>query len=92
MAYQDYTLTTLQSRLNDRVESSAFYSTAELTLAINETIRVWNLYTGTWRRRITHALQVESDPYFVLPQTMTFAMRMQADNTPMTKEIGRAHV
>lgn len=85
MPFQDYTLSDLQSRLQERVESSSFYATAELTAAINEAIRVWNLYTGTWRRRITHALQVESDPYFALPQTMTFAMRMQAGNTPMDK-------
>lgn len=85
MAFQDYTLTELQTRLDDRLELSNFYTTPELTLAINEAIRVWNLYTGTWRRRITYALQVESDPYFALPQTMTFATRMQADNVPMAK-------
>ena len=85
MAFADYTLTELQTRLDDRIELSNFYTTPELTLAINEAIRLWNLYTGTWRRRITHALTVESDPYFALPQTMTFAMRMEADGVPLTK-------
>jgi hypothetical protein len=85
VAYADYTLTTLRSRLQERVEASAFYSTAELDLAINETIRLWNLYTGTWRRRVTHALQVSSHPYIALPQTMVFPMRIEVDGVPLNK-------
>lgn len=85
MAYAAVTLSTLQTRLNDRLETSAFYTTAELTLAINEALRVWNLYTGTWRRRVTHVLQPTSDNYFALPQTIVFPMRMEVNGTPMAK-------
>ena len=85
MAYAAVTLSTLQTRLNERLENSAFYVTAELTLALNEALRVWNLYTGTWRSRITVALKPESDSYFTLPQSMAFPMRMQSGNTPMAK-------
>jgi hypothetical protein len=85
MAYADYNLTTLRTRLQERVEVSAFVSTAELDLAINESIRLWNLYTGTWRRRVTHALLVQGDPYIPLPQTMVFPMRIEVDGTPLNK-------
>lgn len=85
MAYTAVTLATLQTRLNERVENSAFYATAELTLAINEALRLWNLYTGTWRRRVTIALTPASDSYFVLPQTLTFPMRIAQGTTPMEK-------
>ena len=85
MAYAAVTLSTLQTRLNERVENSAFYTTAELTLAINEALRVWNLYTGTWRKRITIALTPDSDSYVTLPQTMTFPMRIAQGSVPMEK-------
>lgn len=85
MAYADYQLSDLRTRLLERVENSSFYATAELDLALNETIRLWNLYTGTWRRRITKALVVEGDPYIALPQTMVFPMRIEVDGVPMNK-------
>lgn len=85
MAYANVTLATLKTRLDDRLEISSFYTAAEKLLALNEAIRLWNLFTGTWRQRITHALQVESDPYFALPQSMTFAMTMSQAGTPMAK-------
>lgn len=84
MAYTAVTLTTLQSRLQERIESSAFVVTAELTLAINEALRLWNLFTGTWRRAVTIALE-PADVYVALPQTMVFPMRVQLTNTPMSK-------
>ena len=57
MAYANVTLATLKTRLDDRLEISSFYTAAEKLLALNEAIRLWNLFTGTWRQRITHALQ-----------------------------------
>jgi len=84
MAYGIVTLTTLQSRLQERIETSAFVVTAELTNAINEALRMWNLFTGTWRRQVTIALE-PADPYVTLPQTMVFPMRVQVGNTPMGK-------
>ena len=85
MAYAAVTLATLRTRLKDRLEISAFYVDAELTLALNEALRLWNLYTGTWRRRVTHLLQPTSDNYFALPQTLVFPMRMEVNGTPMAK-------
>ena len=85
MAYSAVTLTTLQTRLDERLEISAFYADAELTLALNEALRLWNLYTGAWRKRVTHVLQPTSDNYFALPQTLVFPMRMEVNGTPMAK-------
>ena len=85
MAYTAVTLTTLQARLNDRLGAQAFHTAVETTLALNEALRLWNLYTGTWRRRLTHVLQPTSDNYFALPQPLVFPMRIEVNGTPMAK-------
>lgn len=80
MPHQISTLADLAAALAQRADQSLFYTTDEARLALNETLRDWNLLTGTWRRRLTlsSVAPVGNVPVveYALGATMTYGMRV----------------
>ena len=76
MAYQRVTLTTLQARLADRYDGTVFWTGAEATSAINESMRVWNGLTGYWRQRIT-LTGSPNDPWLPIPGSLVQGARLE---------------
>lgn len=80
MPYLVSTLADLNVALAGRVGGSVFWTPEEGRLALNETLRDWNLLTGRWRRRLTLSTVA---PIVGVPQvelalgaTMTYGMRI----------------
>lgn len=53
MTYQAVTLAQLRQELKEKYESSPFWTNAEALSAINDSMRVWNLLTGMWKKTQT---------------------------------------
>lgn len=83
-AYATTTLATLRARLRDRTESVPFWTDTEATLALNEALRIWNLCTGQWRRRVQIATRAD-DQYVSLPAPMLWPMHVEWNGRPLTK-------
>jgi len=75
MAYSQTTLADLQTLMAQRWDSVVFWTAEEARLALNESLREWNLLTGRWRTRETIAVTA-NDPEVALPGVMTYAMRV----------------
>ncbi len=86
MTYQQVTLATLRTRLFERVQASAHWVDAEALIALNDTLKFWNLLTGRWRRQVSVTFSPGSTPYLPLPGTLTWPMRVEhSAGTPITK-------
>lgn len=72
-----YTLTQLQTALEERWDSAVFWAASDATNALNETFRVWNLLTGQWRTRDTSLTTVADQVYYTLPSTLYHATRVE---------------
>jgi hypothetical protein len=75
MAYTTTTLADLQAFMVQRWDQVVFWTPEEARLALNETLREWNLLTGRWRTRVA-AVPTPPSPYLPLPSTMTYGMRV----------------
>lgn len=69
MPYADTTRAELRLLLQRRYESSPFWTDTDANLALNQTLRTWNLLTSYWRRRIVVA-NVPNDPMVPVPGTL----------------------
>lgn len=81
MPYQTTTLAQLKVALTARWDGAIFWTDEEARLAINETLRDWNLLTGTWRRRSilsSGAGTVEYD----INATLLYGMRVSLLSIP----------
>lgn len=86
MAHVQVTWATLRARLDERIDSSQHWVDAEKLIAMNDTLKLLNLLTGLWRRRVTVTFTPAGDPYLPLTSTMTWPMRMElADGTFVEK-------
>lgn len=75
MAYTSTTLADLQTLMIQRWDQVVFWTPEEARLALNESLRDWNLLTGRWRTRVS--LTVTGNiPEIPLPGTLTYAMRV----------------
>lgn len=52
MPYTSYTRAQLRLLLQQRYESTPFWTDEDANRALNHTLRVWNLLTSYWRRRL----------------------------------------
>lgn len=84
MAYQQVTLATLRLRLQERWDSSPFWTTADANQAINDALLYWNALTGYWRARTTVTIPAD-DPYASVGQTMLQRCSVVIDNQPLIK-------
>ena len=86
MPYQTTTLAELKALLAGRVDGSIFWTDEEARLAVNETLRDWNLLTGRWRARkiLSTIAPVAGVPTceYDLTATMTYGMRVRVGTAP----------
>lgn len=66
MPYTQYTRSQLRAMLQQRWNSTPFWSTTEANQAINDALRVWSLLTGYWTTRIA-VHTVADTPILTLP-------------------------
>lgn len=72
MPYQQTTLAELLQQLQDTVESAAFWTDAEAIRALNQSLRLWNLLTGMWKKQVVVATPGPASPYVAIPGTLTY--------------------
>lgn len=82
MPYQAVTLAQLRQDLKDQWESVAFWNDADANSYLNEALRVWNLLTAQWKRRITITTTANTVWYSV-PSTLVYNLRMDFSSFPM---------
>jgi hypothetical protein len=75
MAYTATTLVDLQLVMAQRWDQTVFWTAEEARLALNESLREWNLLTGRWRTRVPLDI-INSVSEVHLPAPMTYAMRV----------------
>lgn len=80
--YAQVTLAALQDTLLSRWGSVAFWTPEEGRLAINEGLRLFSLYTGFWKVRVTLPT-VANQVYYPLPATLTQSMRVLFNEHPL---------
>jgi hypothetical protein len=83
MPYTATTRADLRLLLQQRYESSPFWTDTDANLAINQTLRTWNLLTSYWRRRLTVA-NVPNDPLVPIPGTLAQQTACTWQGLPMT--------
>lgn len=80
MPYTSTTLADLTVSLQQRWDGVVFWTPEEARIALNETLRDWNLLTGRWRRRIllSPLAPIATVPQtdLTLPATMVYGMRL----------------
>lgn len=76
MPYTATSLADLKVLMAQRWDSSVFWTGEEARLALNESLRDWNLLTGRWRRRVALS-SLAATPEITLPATMTYGMRVR---------------
>jgi len=69
MPYTTTTRAQLRQLLQQRYESSPFWTEIDANLALNQALRTWNLLTSYWRRRIVVG-NVPNDPLVPVPGTL----------------------
>ena len=84
MPYTTTSLADLQTLMAQRWDQVVFWTPEEARLALNETLREWNLLTGRWRTLVYVAADGYT-PYVPLPATLTYGMRVTTSNAqPLT--------
>ncbi len=73
--YQRATLSDLRTSTNSRVGSALFYADPEIDAAINEALKIWNLFTGQWNG--TESVATTSDTIFYSTTLVTNAVTDQ---------------
>lgn len=79
MPYTQRTLAQLQARMATEWDGSVFWTAEEARLALNETLRWYNLYTGVWKTRrpmptVANQVRYTIDGAFVYNLRMTFRL------------------
>lgn len=69
MPYTTITRAQLRVRLQQRWESTPFWTDADANVVINRTLRLWNALTGYWRAPLTTAT-IPNDPMVPLAGTL----------------------
>jgi hypothetical protein len=82
MAYQRWQLSTIRTRLLEKVEAAPYWSNEEARLAINEALRVWNTLTGMWWTSAS-VITLANDPWHPLTGNMTRHMRVSFNGLPL---------
>jgi len=88
MPYQQVTLATLRQELKDEYESVPFWLDSEATTALNESLRVWNLLTGYWKRREIIPT-VAGQVWYPLTSSMVYGVRVAFCDYPL--EVSSIH-
>lgn len=82
MPWQRVTLAQAIAQLKARFEGVPFWTDAEAISSINEALKIWNLLTGMWRRRIT--LQtVAAEHWYTVPGILLHNTKMNFISRPL---------
>lgn len=81
-ARKQYTLAQVQSKVYDRLQQSPFWTPAEVIGFINESLRLWSILTGYWKKRLPLTTQ-STLPYYSLASYLTFGMRVEFNSVPL---------
>src|SRR5687768_16565531 len=82
MPYTSYTRAQLRAFLQQRYESTPFWTDADANLALNHALRVWNLLTSYWRRRVVLG-NIPNDPLLPIPGTLVQQTAITWQGKPM---------
>lgn len=82
MAYQQLTRAELRALLKERFEGP-FWTDTEANLALNESLRIFNLLTGYWRRRVVFSSPVPFAHFLSVPNAITFSVRVEWGGYPL---------
>ena len=83
MPYTTTTRAQLRLLLQQRYESSPFWTDTDANLALNQALRTWNLLTSYWRRRLVVG-NVPNDPLVPIPGTLAQQTAITWQGKPMT--------
>lgn len=83
MPYTEYTRAALRQMLQERWESTPFWTEADANLALNQSLRVWNLLTSYWRERIV-VDNIADTPLIAVPGTLAQQTAVTWKGLPMT--------
>lgn len=81
MPYQVTTLADLKVALKARWDGGVFWTDEEARLAINETLRDWNMLVGRWRRQLTLSTGAGTVEYS-LSATLLYGLRVKVGTNP----------
>lgn len=84
MPYQQVTLSQLKVLMQQQWDASAFWTDEEARRAINEALRIYNLFTGFWKRRVPPIPTVAGQVFYAVPGTLTVNLRMTFNLLSMT--------
>jgi len=86
MPFQVSTLAALQATLAQRVDGSVFWTPEEARLALNETLRDWNLLVGRWRATLTLSTAAPAAGVptveYALGATLIYGTRVKVGSAP----------
>jgi hypothetical protein len=82
MAYAAVTLAQLRIGMEQRWDSTVFWTPEEARLAINEALRDWNLLVGRWHRRLTLSTGAGVVEY-ALGATLIYGARVKVGTVPL---------
>lgn len=83
MPYQAVTLAQFRQQLKDKWESVPFWTDADALLAINESLRIWNLLTGYWKRKAP-ITTVANQVWYQVGSTLLYGLRGEWQGLPVT--------
>lgn len=84
MPYTQTTLSQLKVLMGQQWDGSAFWTDEEARLAINEALRLYNLFTGFWKARPMPIPTVAGQVFYAVPGTLTVSLRMTFNLLSMT--------
>lgn len=85
MPYASVSRATLRARLQDRYDSTPFWSDTEANDAINEALRQFQLFTGYWRGTGTTNTTAGS-PFVAVPGTLSYRTRVTRSGQALTRK------
>lgn len=85
MPYAAVTRATLRARLQDRYTGDPFWTDTDANDMLNETLRLFNLYTGYWRGTATANTSANS-PFVAVPAALTAQTRIEVAGNPLTRK------
>jgi len=82
--HRQVTLAEYREELRVKFDSAPFWTPFTELLAINDSLRTWNMLTGTWRKRwILETDTPHNTPWYILPGCLTYGTRVEWNGIPL---------
>jgi hypothetical protein len=82
MAYQAVTLADLKAQLAERYDASPYWTATEALHALNESLRVWNMFTGMWKKTQTVSTTAGT-VWYTFSSSFVYNMKVSFGSLPM---------